>query len=171
MKGTSASSVHDLKMTLFTARKRSFGHGNIFWSVCHSVQRGFSVWCHFLSGYLVPCSFWGSLSLVPCSFQEVSVRGDLCPGRSLSRGADSVADPGFSWGGYANSQNPIILQIFCRKLHENERIWTRRGGGARPWLPPLDPPMVFVQRISVETPPPFQNQKSRQYASYWNPFL
>ena len=27
----------------------------------------------------------------------------------------------------------IILQIYCRKLHENERIWTPRG--ARPWCP------------------------------------
>ena len=24
---------------------------------------------------------------------------------------------------------------------ENERIWTPQGGGARPWRPPLDPPM------------------------------
>ena len=30
-------------------------------------------------------------------------------------------------------RQPIILQIFCRKLHENERIWTE--GGARPWHP------------------------------------
>ena len=28
-------------------------------SVSHSVHRGVSVWCHFLSGYLVPCSFRG----------------------------------------------------------------------------------------------------------------
>ena len=43
----------------------------------------------------------------------------------------AVADPGFSRGGCANSQIGIILQIFYRKLHENERIWT--GGGGRPW--------------------------------------
>ena len=33
---------------------------------------------------------------------------------------------------------PIILQNFCPKLHENERIWTERGGAgaslARPWI-------------------------------------
>ena len=29
--------------------------------------------------------------------------------------------------GGANSESPIILQIFCRKLHENERIWTPTG--------------------------------------------
>ena len=28
-------------------------------------------------------------------------------------------------------RQPIILQSFCRKLHENERIWT----GGRPWRP------------------------------------
>ena len=38
-----------------------------------------------------------------------------------------VADSGFSRGGCANSQIGIILQFFCRKLHENERIWTPGG--------------------------------------------
>ena len=40
------------------------------------------------------------------------------------------------WG-----HQPTILPNFYRKLHENERIWTPRGG-AHPWCPPLDPPMV-----------------------------
>ena len=40
-----------------------------------------------------------------------------------------MADPGFSPDGCANSQIEIILQVFCRKLHENE--W----GGARPRHP------------------------------------
>ena len=40
---------------------------------------------------------------------------------------DPVADPGFSRGGCANSHIWIILQIFCRELHENERIWTPSG--------------------------------------------
>ena len=47
----------------------------------------------------------------------------------------SVADPGFSPGGCANSQNCYYFSNFCRKLHENEIIWTPRGG-ARPWRPP-----------------------------------
>ena len=41
------------------------------------------------------------------------------------------------WGGgmgVSNSESEIILQIFCRKLHENERIWTLRGA-------PFDPPI------------------------------
>ena len=41
-----------------------------------------------------------------------------------------VADPGFSPGGGANSQNCYYFSHFCRKLHENERIWTPRGGRA-----------------------------------------
>ena len=56
----------------------------------------------------------------------------------IDLGKNSVADPGFSPGGSANSQKSIILSIFCQKLHENERNWTR---GARPWRPPLDSPM------------------------------
>ena len=54
--------------------------------------------------------------------------------------AQLVADPGFSPGGCANSQNCYYFSNFCQKLHENERIWTPRGV-ARPWRPPLDPPM------------------------------
>ena len=35
----------------------------------------------------------------------------------------------FRWRGN-NSQNRIEnFQSFCQKLHENERIWTPRGGG------------------------------------------
>ena len=52
---------------------------------------GVSVWCHFLSGCLVSCSFpRGSLSPVPCSFQGVSVKGGLCLGGLCPRG--------HSWG-------------------------------------------------------------------------
>ena len=56
-----------------------------------------------------------------------------------------MADPGFSPGGGANSQKCYYFSIFSRKLHENERIWTPRGG-ARPWRPPLDPPMHTIPR-------------------------
>ena len=49
-----------------------------------------------------------------------------------------MADPGFSPGGGANSQKCYYFSIFCQKLHENERIWTPRGGarvpGAPPWI-------------------------------------
>ena len=40
---------------------------------------------------------------------------------------------------HSRCANPLFLQIFCRKLHENERIWTRRGRTSV--APPLDPPM------------------------------
>ena len=39
-------------------------------------------------------------------------------------------------GGGANSQKCYYFSIFCRKLHENERIWTPRGGRAS-LAPPL----------------------------------
>ena len=39
----------------------------VIFSQVSACPQGFFVWCHFLSGSLVPCSFWGSLCLVPCS--------------------------------------------------------------------------------------------------------
>ena len=41
-------------------------------------------------------------------------------------------------------RNSIILQNFCRKLHENYRIWTK-GASLAP--PPLDPPLTLNHRI------------------------
>ena len=60
---------------------------NVFTPVCQSFcSQGevVFVWCHFLSGYLVPCSFQGSLSLVPCFFGGGGVFG-FCPGRPPDR--------------------------------------------------------------------------------------
>ena len=50
----------------------------------------------------------------------------------------TVADPGFSPGGCVNSQKCYYFSNFCRKLHENERIWTPGGGGGTrvPGTPP-----------------------------------
>ena len=63
-----------------------------------------------------------------------------------------VADPGFSPGGGGGAPTPqkcYYFSIFCRKLHENERIWTPRGGGARPWRPLLDPPMLTEPQMET----------------------
>ena len=51
----------------------------------------------------------------------------------------SEADSGFSRGRALTFKVGIILQTFCRKLHENENIWNL--GGRVPGVPPLDPPM------------------------------
>ena len=67
-------------------------------------------------------------------------------------GPYTVADPGFSPGGGANSQKCYYFSIFCRKLHENERIWTPRGGRAS-----LAPPLGSANDIDfmfLATPPP-----------------
>ena len=58
-----------------------------------------------------------------------------------------VADLGFSpgGGGAPTPKSAIIFQFCPRKLHENERIWAPRGG-ARPWRPPLDPPMIPIDK-------------------------
>ena len=70
-----------------------------------------------------------------------SYSGSSGPPHLLKSAFTSVADPGFSPGGCANSQDCYYFSNFCQKLHENERIWSPRGGGAHPLRPPLDPPM------------------------------
>ena len=61
--------------------------------------------------------------------------------------SNTVADPGFSPGGGANSQNCYYFSHFCRKLHENERIWTPRGGRAS-----LAPPLGSANAIGFVPP-------------------
>ena len=56
----------------------------------------------------------------------------------------SVADPGFPRGGGANPPGGAPTYDFAKfsqKLHEIERIWTPRGGGARPKFYFVDPPL------------------------------
>ena len=58
-----------------------------------------------------------------------------------------MADPGFSPGGAPTPKIAIIFQIFaknCMKMKE----FGPPGGGARPWRPPLDPPMQSQRGIS-----------------------
>ena len=115
-----------------------------------------------LGGGVLRLQLGGSLySEVPC--QGPAQRGPMCsvggvpaqrgPMCSVGGGSTCTARSNASWvisggsrifpRGGANSQKCYYFSIFCRKLHENERIWTPRGG-ARPWRPPLDPPMVMV---------------------------
>ena len=79
---------------------------------------------------------------------EVSVRGGLCPGRSLS----AVADPGFPRGGVPTPQGAPTYDFakFSQKLHEIERISTR--GGRASLTPPLDPPLVRRSLSPTESP-------------------
>ena len=80
-------------------------------SVSHSVHRGdrVSVWCHFLSGCLVPCSFWGCL--VPSSLKgEVSVQGDLPNRDCLDRNPPPY------------SKYPVQLE-FCGHLYNPKCIF------------------------------------------------
>ena len=79
------------KITLLPPANEVWGKV-IFSQACvsHSVHRRVPVWCHFLSGCLVPCSLWGSVSV-----QRGLCPGALCPGGlcSLSRGSLSGRPP------------------------------------------------------------------------------
>ena len=60
----------------------------------------------------------------------------------------AVADPGFPRGGAANSPGGVPtynFPKFSQKLHEIERIWT--PGGHTSLVPPLDPPLICVDRL------------------------
>ena len=74
--------------------------------------------------------------------------------------------------GGTNSQNCYYFSHFCRKLHENERIRTP-GGGARPWRPPLDPPMQLQCKVTNGTilslPEIWQVRNLRSYTNIIHP--
>ena len=64
---------------------------------------------------------------------EVGVGLGPCKeGGGLGLGPCTVTDPGFSPGGASTPKLGLFCKLFCRKLHENERIWTPRG---RTWHP------------------------------------
>ena len=54
-----------------------------------------------------------------------------------------MADPGFSRGGCANLLFDKLFQNFSQKMHGNEEILSERRV-ARPWSPPLDPPLESI---------------------------
>ena len=61
-----------------------------------------------------------------------------------------MADPGFPRRGGANPQGGGANLLFCPNFPENcmkMKEFGPRGGGARPWRPPLDPPMTIDYKI------------------------
>ena len=96
------------------------------------------------SGWVSLVSRWDLYCVCPIRV-DVRFRGDLEGGGDLLSTPISGGSRIFPRGG-ANSQKCYYFSIFCRKLHENERIWTPRGGGGRASLaPPLDPPMPIYK--------------------------
>ena len=55
-----------------------------------------------------------------------------------------LADPGFSrgGGGAPTPKSAIIFQFFAENCMKMKEFGPPRGG-ARPWRPPLDPPVLF----------------------------
>ena len=64
----------------------------------------------------------------------------------------------FPEGGAPTPKSTIILQIFCRKLHENEKIWTPGRHVPGP-LPPPPPHQIrqlqqycFINKLAQKSP-------------------
>ena len=72
------------------------------------------------SGGTHPIKIWFAYRKKPGSLQDFPIE------------TVAVADTGFSPGGGVNFHKPIIFQIFCWKLHENERIRTPGASLAPP---------------------------------------
>ena len=95
---------------------------SFFCSFSHSIEKYFYfcnslfllIWINHL------CSFWLAYWVLRDWCKEGSFH-------TLSEG-----DPGFSRGGHQLPKWDYFFNV-CRKLHENERIWT--PGGACPWRP------------------------------------
>ena len=84
---------------------------------------------YFLISYVVKFYWWLVIVTLVVTF------GSLLQKFGRQRGPMQWRIQDFPRGGGANSQKCYYFSIFCWKLHENERIWTPRGG-ARPWRPP-----------------------------------
>ena len=73
-------------------------------------------------------------------------------------------NPGFSRRGCANP-------LFCRKLHGNGRIWTKKGASLAPH--PLDPPLAIIeakirlnQRLHIKTCRQTSQHSSRMHTTH-----
>ena len=77
---------------------------------------------------------WHHGSTTECYWQNVNVLTSTETCCFVSRcGGSRISQRGIPW---IWAKKPIIWQNFYRKLHENERNWTGRGGAS---LPNLDP--------------------------------
>ena len=61
----------------------------------------------------------------------------------------SVADPGFSPGGAPTPKVGVLTYFFRPKTAWKWKNLGPRGGGARPWRPPLDPPLPVTGPIDT----------------------
>ena len=82
---------------------------------------------------------WGAWPGGMCGRGRVSVEGVCMAGGVSGIGACVTGETATAAGWYASYWNAFL---FCRKLQENETIWTLRG--IRVPGTPLDPPMLDV---------------------------
>ena len=109
---------------------------------CDLYHHAFDVTCMVSLLQLRPVTWQGMLGYIPPPVDRIL---DTClwkyylPATTVAGGNKywifAVADPGFSPRGVRQLPKVLLFSFFfCRKLHENERIWTPRGRG-RPWRP------------------------------------
>ena len=90
-------------------------------SVCLSVNRGVSVWCHFLSGCLPGVSVSGAmfLPMVPCPWQRPPWHRPPWQGPTLQWRADGTHPTEMHYCCVINSIP--VLHFGCSKTHGNEQ--------------------------------------------------
>ena len=134
------------------------------WGSLYDVISCLAAWCHVPSRR--------SLSLVPCSFQGVSVQGVSVQG---------VSDQGVSDQGVSLQESLSRGQGLCPEggISVQRGVSFQRGHLSRGGLCPegalstgesLSRGSLCSDGVFVGRPPP-KNQKSGWYTSYWNTFL
>ena len=112
VEGTVRRKVKKTWTNVITARKRSLGQGNVLHPfVC---LQGVSVWCHFLSGCLVPCSFWEAFVPGPMILPGGCLRGCLYQDGGLCercRPPQGMTSSGSHWSGWYASHWTAFLII------------------------------------------------------------
>ena len=99
---------------LIAAGKRSLGQGNVFTGVCLSVCPQGGLWCHFLSGCLIPCSLKG-----------VCVPGPMFHLGGLYPGGSSLPPPQIRKSGCTHPTGMLSCFLGGLSLHLNHLITSR----------------------------------------------
>ena len=109
---------------------------------------------HFTYSGILICGSWEDIKLTTWRHERShNAPTDVLDLADLARTDNArlctVPDPGFSGGG-SNSQGQCTNLLFSNIFGETVWKWKNleRDGGANPWHPPLDPPLVKILKPS-----------------------